>query len=224
MSGWISAKEASKRIKDAGLTEGDLIEWARLGKLSTRAESGTFSSDEPPEKRIFPNGPPSNEAELFVAGSWPDIFSGFWQETPIKALWGPGTFKGRVNFWNDHYQSNDCEIIELFGVKFNKCDLEALLSGSTEPTTSSNMPQKRWQKKRVTPRQAAAMRFMDIITRTPPKDLEGKSDRHRRYCVWHEKEFASQENKALGRTDFNECASRYEDGWRVSGMRWVENP
>lgn len=229
MSQWIASRQALRLAKEAGLTNGDLLEWARLGRLRARAESGIFSSDDADlegnrETRQFPAEPPSNEIELLTKGPWPDILADFWKEVPLKEVWGAGTFIARVTYWDGHNQRESEEIIELLDVKFNKGDLEALLSRSAEPTSDLKTPKKTWQQQRVTPRQAAAMEFIDIIARKPPKELEGKSARHRMYCEWHRKQSGQQKHEALGRTDFNKCADRYDDGWRIVGSKWVHHP
>lgn len=226
MSDWISARKASKRMTDAGLTEGDLIEWARLGKLRARAESGIFSSDDAGpdgfrETRRFLSTPPSSEIGLSTLGPWPDILADFWKEAPIKQSWGPGTFKARITYWEDHYQRNDCEIIELFGVMFNKEDLETLLKEPPASPESAQEPTLNWQKKGVTQRQASAMKFLETMEKYPPKQPLGASELYREYLRWHADPKNKQHEQPLVRSAFRTCADRFHDGWRVAAKRWV---
>lgn len=224
MREWVSAREALRLAKTKGVDQEDLLEWARLGRLGARARSAFFSDDDPSEERVFLDSPPIDETEQSTRGPWPDIPTDFWAQGPKKAAWAAGTFASRLRYWSDYHGAEDYVFIELRGVSFNSSELEALLEERSEPVGGEQLPRKRWQKKRVTPRQALAVKFIETITRNPPKDLTGKSDRYRKYCDWHEKQNLPQKGSALGRTSFNECASRYDDGWRVSEMRWVYNP
>ncbi len=230
MSEWISSREALRLAKERGVEKIDLIEWARLGSLGVRAKSRVCGNDDPhvrgdpPQERLSPEMPPTDEIERSVHGPWPDIPKEFWEQAPKKAAWGAGTFTVTITEWEEYYQDYYDESIELRGVTFNKGELEALLSTSAVSAAKPKPPEKMWQKKRVTPQQALAIKFIDLMTKRSPKDLGGKSDRHRIYCAWHEKQIEPQKGKALGRTTLNECASRYEDGWRVVGARWVHDP
>lgn len=127
---WISSKEALRRAKAQDATAGDLLEWARQGKLRARAQKGSFSDDERGEERIFPSEPPVDAVKRSVAGDWPDIPANFWEETPSKALWSAGTFATRVWYFDEHYQQYDWQHITLSDVTFNAAQLEGLLSKS----------------------------------------------------------------------------------------------
>lgn len=224
MSEWVSSREALRLAKKEGVDREDLIEWARLGRIGTRARSGQFSDDDPPEERLFPEKPPIDGTERSTRGPWPDIPKEFWAQDPKKAAWAAGTFASRTTFWNDHYEAEDYVFIELRGVSFNRSELEALLKDSAEPDTRPNMPRITWRRQRVTPRQALAMKFIDWITRPSTKEIAGKSERYRMYCEWHKKQSGQQNLEPLGRTDFNKCADRYDDGWRIDGSKWVHQP
>lgn len=217
MSNWISAFEASRLAKDAGRTEGDLIEWARLGKLQVRARSGTFSDDDPDVVREFPNEPPSDEIERAVLGPWPNIPADFWEATPAKASWGPGTFASRIEYWDDYNQRDAYEYITLLGVTFHKDELDALLNGRQPKAVMVQPPKERWQRQRVNDRQNAVVQFLETCRTHPPKGWPlGPIARHKSYVEWAER----REFKALGRTAFDKWANRHADGWRVAGAKW----
>jgi hypothetical protein len=214
---WISALEASNLARAAGRTEGDLIEWARLGMLQVRARSGTFSDDDPDVVREFPNEPPSDEIKRAVSGPWPNIPADFWEATPTKALWGPGTFASRLEYWNDHYQSDEYESITLLGVTFLKDELNALLSGRQPKAVMGQPPKERWQQQRVSEQQKVAFEFLEKCRKHPPKDWHlGPIAQHAKYVEWAER----QKDEPLGRTAFGKWAKRYADGWRVAGSKW----
>jgi hypothetical protein len=128
---WISAFDALSRVKGAGGTEDDLLEWARIGRLRARAKSGIDSDDVTPPKlwlecvRTFPAEP------LVVDGitisTWPDIPKSFWADTPAKALWVAGTFANKLHYFCDYHQELTYAYFELFDVTFNAGDLGALL-------------------------------------------------------------------------------------------------
>ena len=223
MSDWISARVASCRVRAVDLTEGDLIEWARQGKLCTRAQSGTFSSDDPGEERKFPAEPPSGEIERLAGGSWPNIPAEFWEATLAKALWGAGTFAASVRYWEEYDHDFASEYIELFNVTFSKDDLEAVLNGPPPPAARAQVPKERWQQQRVSQQQAAVFKFMEIATTRPMKGELGRVARHGRYCEWHADPTSKQTGKPLGRSAFTKWADRYLDGWRADGSRWVYN-
>jgi hypothetical protein len=137
---WISSKEALRLAKAQDATAGDLLEWARQGKLRARALKGSFGNDEPGEERIFPSQPPVDEVKRSVAGDWPDIPADFWEETPAKALWTAGTFATRVWYFEEHYQQYDWQRITLSEVTFNAAQLEALLSNSEGRAIRAMLP------------------------------------------------------------------------------------
>lgn len=224
MSEWISATEASKRIKAAGLTEEDLIEWARLGKLKARAQSGSFNLDDPPEKRVFPKEPPSDEREFLVRGSWPEIPTDYWAESKVKVLWGAGTCKARVAHWKDNEQVMDVETVKLFGLTFSKVDLDALLDVPPSTRNVARPPKERWQQQRVTERQAGAVKFIDIAFKNPLKNPLGPVALHSAYLKWHADPKNRPKDEPLKRTAFRKWQKRYVDGWRVSdSLKLVHN-
>jgi hypothetical protein len=222
MSEWISATEASKRIKAACLTEEDLIEWARLGKLKARAQKGTFSDDDPGIIREFPKDPPSDEIKRSVAGSWPDIPADFWEAQPHKALWGAGTFAASIRYWNDYYQSYEYEYVELFDLTFSKVDLDALLTEIMSPpvkvTQSSPIT---WQPKQITPKQRELVQYFETPTlyRHFVKQGLGAVDHHLKYCEWARQ--VPSRSKPFKRTAFDKWKKRYDEGCRIDGRKWV---
>lgn len=149
MSGadWVSAHEAQCRAKDAGFTADDLLEWARQGRLRTRAKTGAFSSDLSAEMdgalayvRDFPAVPPVDELTLDALGSWPDVPVNFWAEKPTKATWGAGTFASKVYYWCDFNQERTYEYIELHDVTFHEVDLTQLLGARVTPHLIGKLP------------------------------------------------------------------------------------
>ena len=217
MNDWISAMEASNLARSAGRTEGDLIEWARLGRLQVRARSGTFSDDDPHVVREFPNEPPLDEIERAVMGPWPNIPAEFWEATPAKALWGPGTFASRIEYWNDHYGKDDYEYITLLGVTFHKDELDALINGREPKAATAQPPKKRWQHQRVSEQQKAAFEFLEKCRTHPPKGSPlGPTALHREYIRWA----GNRQLTPLRRTAFAKCVDRHADGWRVAGSKW----
>lgn len=224
MSEWISATEASMRIKAAGLTEEDLIEWARLGKLKSRAQKGTFSDDDPCIVREFPKDPPSGEIERAVSGPWPDVPSYFWDEPPSKALWGACTFAASIRYWNDYYQLHQYEHVELFDLTFSKVDLDLLLDVRPSTVTGARPLKERWQLQRLTQQQADALKFIDIALTHPPKDPLGRVAMHSEYLKWHADPKHKRTGKPLVRSTFGKWQDRYLDGWRVSdSLKLVHN-
>lgn len=146
MSGadWVSAHEAQCRAKDAGFTADDLLEWARQGRLRTRAKSRVDSDDvSPPNLWLecvitHPEEPPADEGARHALGQWPDVPADFWAEQPAKANWGAGTFANKVHYFSKHHQELTYSFIELFDVTFHTGDLGALLTATmhipvTEP-------------------------------------------------------------------------------------------
>lgn len=224
MSEWVSSRDALRLANEKGVDREDLIEWARLGDLRARAVSGVFSSDDPPEVRLFPETPYADETKRLVLGPWPDIPTDFWAQAPKKATWNAGTFASALTYWDDYYDEEKFDFIELRDVSFNRRELEALLLGVNKHSNMPEMPRKRWQHKRSTRQQFIAMKFMDVITATPPNELGGKTDRYEKYCKWHSKQATPQDGKPLGRTTFNVYADRHEDGWRLLGGKWVHKP
>ena len=222
MSEWISAGEASRRIKDAGFTEEDLIEWARLGKLRARAQRGTFSDDDPCIIREFPKDPPSDEIERAVSGPWPDIPANFWDGTPSKVLWGACTIATNMRYWSDYHQSYMYEHVELFDLAFSKVNLDALLTEIMSPPvkTSQSSPIS-WQQKQITQRQRELFCYFEkpeLYGHFDKKGL-GPVDHHLKYCEWLEK--VSSRNKPLERTAFTKWKKRYDEGCRIDGRKWV---
>lgn len=138
MSGadWVSAHEAQCRAKDVGFTGDDLLEWARLGRLRTRAKSRVDSDDVSPPNLWFecvishPEEPPADEGARVALGMWPDVPADFWAEQPAKANWGAGTFANKVHYFCDHHQELTYAYLELFDVTFHTGDLGALLAQS----------------------------------------------------------------------------------------------
>lgn len=217
MNDWISAMEASNLARSAGRTDGDLIEWARLGMLQVRARSGTFSYDDPHVVREFPHEPPLDEIERAVLGPWPNIPADFWEVTPTKALWGPGTFASRLVHWNDHYQRDEYESITLLGITFLKDALDALLNGRQPKAVTAQPPKKRWQHQRVREEQKSAFEFLEKCRTHPPKGSPLRPIAlHLAYVTWTEK----GQIKPLMRTAFAKCVERHADGWRVAGSKW----
>ncbi len=217
MSDWIRAMEASRRVKVAGFTEEDLIEWARLGKLKSRAMSGTFSDDDPCIARQFPKEPPSDELERATLGPWPNIPADFWEAPPTKALWGPGSFSSRIEYWDDHYQGDAYEHITLLGVTFHSDELDALLNGRETKDATAQPPKKRWQQQRVSEEQKVAFEFLETCRKHPPKGWPwGPIAQHRNYVEWAE----GRTDKPLARTAFKKWLERHADGWRVAGSKW----
>lgn len=217
---WISSKEALRRAKAQDATAGDLLEWARQGKLRARAQKGSFSDDEPGEERIFPSEPPVDEVKRSVAGDWPYIPADFWEDTPSKALWAAGTFATRMWYFDEHSQQDDWIHITLFDVKFKASELDALLEGTTSTEIEPQRPKERWQAQRPSEAQRAALEFMDIVRKFPGKGPLAPVPLHREYCEWAQK----KSKKPYGRSTFAKWANRYDDGWRLSGNRWVYNP
>jgi hypothetical protein len=225
MSEWISALEASRHIKDAGLTKEDLMEWARLGKLKTRAQSGTFNLDDPPEKRVFPKEPPSDEREFSVRGCWPEIPADYWAKNQVEVLWGAGTCEARVTYWTDDEQVIDVETVKLFGLTFSKVDLDTLLDVGLSTTDGAPPPKERWQQQRVTEQQAGAVKFTCIALTHPLKDPRGSVASHNAYLKWHADPKNRQTDEPFKPTAFKKWKNRCVDGWRVSDrFRWVHNP
>jgi hypothetical protein len=225
VSEWISAAEASKRIKAAGLAQEDLIEWASQGSLRARAQSSTSSLDDPPGKRLFPKEPPSDEKDLSIHGSWPDIPSHYWAERQIEVLWGAGTYEATVEYWVDFYQHTERERIKLFGLTFSKVDLDALLDVRPSTGNGAEPPKQRWQQQRVTERQAGAVKFIDIAFKNPTKGPMGPVALHRAYLKWHADPKNNRTGEPLKRSAFGKWKERYLDGWRVSDrLRLLHNP
>ena len=221
MSDWITAREAKRRARDADLTEGDLMEWARQGRLKARAKSGTFSDDDDRPLRKFPEEPPSDEIERAVLGPWPDIPKDFWEAIPYKANWGPGTFASRVEYWSEYHQSNDYVNIELYDVTFHLDNLEGLLNGNLPGAITVPPPKERWQQKQVSEQQRAAFKFLETLRTHPSKKASaGPIARYSCYINWAQ----NNKLKPLGRTTFTKWADRHADGWREKGGRWVFNP
>ncbi len=225
MSEWITARQASSFVNAAGLGERDLIEWARRGRLQARARSGTFSSDDPVEERYFPKEPPLGEVELSTVGPWPDIPIDFWDGTHLKALWGAGTFAARIWYWCDYYQKDAYEHITLFDVTFQAGNLEMLLNGSSPSVAEQQLPKERWRQQRLTPSQAAALEFMEIILTNPPKDPLGPVKLHLKYLEWHKDPKTRRAGDPLKRTAFEKWANRFRNGYRVGkNRRLVHHP
>lgn len=220
MSDWTSAFEASRRVKDAGLTEDDLIEWARLGRLRARAQKGTFSSDEPDSIREFPAEPHSDDLKRSTLGPWPDIPTEFWETTPRKAVWGPGTFASRIEYWCDYNQTVANEYITLLEVSFHSQELDELLSGRQPKAATAHPPKERWQQQRASVQQKALFEFLEKLRMFPLKVPLGPIARHKYYVRLEQK----KEIKPLGRSVFTKWADRHADGWRYEGSRWVHNP
>lgn len=217
---WISAREALRRAKDQDVTAGDLIEWARQGKLRARAARGLFSDDDPGEERVFPSEPPLDEKKRLVSGDWPDIPADFWDEIPSRALWAAGTFGTRVSIFNEHYQQYEWLGITLFDVKFHADELDALLIESPQIPVKPQPPRERWQAQRPTEPQRAVMQFLGDVRNFPPKEPLGPVALHNAYRNW-----ANQKNKEIfGRSTFAKWVARYDDGWRLSGNRWEHCP
>jgi hypothetical protein len=185
MSEWTSAREASRRVKDAGLTEGDLIEWARQGRLRARAVSGTFSSDDRDAKRIFPKAPCSDDLTRSTLGPWPDIPTDFWETMPRKALWGAGTFASSIEYWCDYNQTVANEYIELFDVSFCSHELDDLLNGRQPKAAAAKPPKERWKPQRATVEQKALFEFLETLRMYPLKEASsGPIARHKCYIRW----------------------------------------
>jgi hypothetical protein len=224
MSEWISAIEASRRIKAAGLSEENLIEWASQGRIRARAKSSTSSLDDPPEKRLFPKKPPSDKKELSIHGSWPDIPNHYWAERQVEVLWGAGTYEATVEYWVDYYQGTERERIKLFDLTFSKVDLDTLLDVHPSKGTGARPPKERWQQQRLTQRQADALKFIDIALTHPPKDPLGRVAMHSEYLKWHADPKNKRTGKPLVRSTFGKWQDRYLDGWRVSdSLKLVHN-
>jgi hypothetical protein len=220
MSEWTSAREASRRVKDAGLTEGDLIEWAREGYLRARAVSGTFSSDDPVAQRVFPKAPYSDDLTRSTLGPWPDIPTDFWETMPRKALWGAGTFASSIEYWDEYNQTDAHDYIELFDVSFCSHELDDLLNGRQTKAAAAKPPKERWQQQRASPRQKAAFVFLEKLRMYPPKVPLLPVARFQTYLSWAE----NGKTRPLGRPTFGKWAARHADGWRNVGIRWVHNP
>jgi len=221
MTEWFSAREAACLVKKAGLTERDLIEWARQGRLSGRAQRGTFSGDDPIEERVFPKEPPLAELERSALGPWPDIPREFWGAPPSKALWGACTFEACVGFWSEYYQSYEYERIELFDVTFNADEIEALLNGRPSTAGTIQPPKERWQKQRVSDRQRVVFEFLELVRNYPQKEPWRPVALYDRYC----EEVAKQKTgPPFVWSTFSKFAKRHNDGWRISGSRWTHNP
>lgn len=225
MSEWISAMEASKRVKAAGLTEEDLIEWASQGSLRARAQSGTFNLDDPPKKRLFPTEPPSDHGQSSTRVSWPDIPTDYWAKSQVKVLWGAGTCKARVTHWKDDQTAMDVETVKLFGLTFSKLDLDNRLDVRSSAGTDAPPPRERWQQQRVNTKQAGAVKFFDVALTHPLKDPLGPVALHSAYLKWHADPKNRPKDEPFKRTAFRKWQKRYVDGWRVSDrLRWVHTP
>jgi hypothetical protein len=220
MSDWTSAREASRRVKDAGLTGGDLIEWARQGRLRARAVSGTFSSDDPVAQCVFPEEPCSDDLKRSALGPWPDIPTSFWKETPHKALWGAGTFASSIEHFDENNHTYAPEYITLLGVTFHSHELDDLLNGRQPKAATAQPPKERWQQQRATARQRAAFEFLEKLRMFPLKVPLARKAQWRKYVS------LAEEGKPipLGFSVFKKWQDRHADGWRYEGSRWVHNP
>lgn len=225
MSEWISAREAWNYVKAADLREGDLIEWARQGRLHARADSGIFSSDDPADLRKFPNQPPTDELTISTLGPWPDIPDDIWAAEQVKVHWGAGTYEGNIRYWDEYHSKTSHEYIRLFNLTFRKADLEELLNGAPASAMETQVPQKRWQQKRLTQQQVATIRFLEIVSQNPPKISLGPVALHNEYVKWYDNPNNKQTGKPLKRTAFAKWKARYDDGHRVGeGRRLVRKP
>lgn len=221
MNDWISARKALSLVSAVGLTGEDLIEWARQGSLRTRAKSGTFSSDDPCDERIFPTEPPKEA--LQTLGPWPDIPTDLWDGENVKVLWGAATCEATVSYWDDYYQKFLHEHIKLKRLTFNQIDIEKLLNGSAQSEAKPQAQQQQWQKRLIELHQSVAFEFLDWASTQSWYGSLGPVELHRQYVAWHSKN--NRKVKRLGRTAFEKWATRYREGWRVGDRhRWLHKP
>lgn len=208
MTEWISTKEASGRARQAYLTNDDLIEWAKRGRLRSRARSGAFSHFDLSTEIQFNNG---------KFGNWPNIPADFWGKIS-RALWGAGTFAATLEWLAEPENTPDkyeeYEHIILYDVTFNEADLALLLNGPSPLDIARQPPKERWQQQRITEQQTAAFEFIEKLRTHPPRTPpSGPIARYKSYVEWAKK----KQLKPLGRTAFTKWDVRYADGWRLEG-------
>jgi len=219
-SDWISAREALRRATDAGVTAGDLMEWARQGLLPARTKRYSDSDDDPLFERTSPPEPPSGEEERATLGSWPDIPTDFWEGSISKALWAAGVFSAMVNYFDGHRQCDDRRLITLFDVTFHAGELERRLTGQTFSDLKPQQVEKRWRAQHATNQQKFAMDFMSMARKFPGKDPLRPVVLYEKYLDWAKQ----KKSKPLVRSAFTKWAKRHDEGWRLQGGQWVFNP